>query len=250
MKRLRLCAATRHPESTFWSETLLGQSLRRFPEELRPELVLGFDNQGERRQGLPALYNRWLAECPSDRHLLLIHDDVYLHDPLLEPQLALALERADVVGLAGSRGAPPAAVSWGLHFDAEMKYGGWMISKDFESVKLSGAVSHETRGSAALRTHEPPPVHLGVYGPTPMDCDLLDGVFLALDVDAVRTARVGFDERFSFHLYDIDFCRSARIRQLLLSTWPILITHGSGGAFGTPDWCEAARAYRRKWACA
>lgn len=248
--KARVVSATRLSEKAFWQSSLLGRSLRLFPEELRPELALTFDNDGPAVRGLPRIYNEAIESCPRDRALVFVHDDVYLHDPLLEFHLRSALLAADVVGVAGSLGAPSSAVSWGLHFDEQMKYAGWMRGSGFEGVTLSGAVSHQATSRLPL-LQGAPALQLGIYGSAPLPCHLLDGVLLAVHSSTLQLrSQLRFDERFNFdfHLYDLDFCRAARRENLRLSTWPLLITHGSGGNFGTPEWCAAARAYRRKWA--
>jgi GT2 family glycosyltransferase len=81
----------------------------------------------------------------------------------------------------------------------------------------------------------------------PADCELLDGVFLAARKSALTAKGVLFDPRFDFHFYDMDFCRSARQRGLRLGTWPIGLTHQSGGAFGTEKWNDKYQAYLKKW---
>lgn len=237
--RTRLCAVTRLTHAGFWRESMLGQSLRAFPESLRPELALRFENQGERALGLSAVYNQALESCPSDRHLLLVHDDVWLHDVFLQQRIHEGLQQADVIGLAGSRGSDPRQPSWGLAFNEQLEGVGWQTG---EHTVLSGAVSH---GQPA--PERAPKVRLSLYGPVPHACDLLDGLFLALDVNTVRTRGVRFDEQFAFHFYDLDFCATARLRGLQLSTWPILVTHGSGGNFSSPEWRAAAKLYLGKW---
>jgi hypothetical protein len=76
---------------------------------------------------------------------------------------------------------------------------------------------------------------------------LLDGLFLAVRTQAIKEAGLRFDERFRFHCYDLDFCRSALQRRLRIGTWPIAVTHDSGGAFGSAAFKEGARAYLDKW---
>jgi GT2 family glycosyltransferase len=58
---------------------------------------------------------------------------------------------------------------------------------------------------------------------------------------------VAFDTRFGFHFYDLDFCRTARAQGLRLGTWPIAITHQSGGAFADPRWQSGLQIYLDKW---
>ena len=244
-KRTRLVAASRLSADAFWKGTLLGQSLLAMPDMLRPELALHFDNQGERRLGLSTLYNRALEECPAERWLLFVHDDVYLHDPFIEQRIDEGLQENDILGLAGSRGGDLSEPSWALAFNEKLDGIGW---QDDPRVQRSGFVSHHLEPVQPSST-TPPPVLLSGFGDVPARCDLLDGLFLAVDPVEVRERNVRFDERFAFHFYDLDFCRSALGSGLWLSTWPILVTHGSGGAFGTPAWKDAARLYLDKWQC-
>src|SRR5262249_48166823 len=85
------------------------------------------------------------------------------------------------------------------------------------------------------------------YGTAPRECKLLDGFFLAVDVDRALAANVRFDEQFGFHFYDLDFCRSATAAGLRLGTWPIAVTHARAGSFFTEPWLNAMERYGRKW---
>ena len=87
---------------------------------------------------------------------------------------------------------------------------------------------------------------MSFYGPTPVPCELLDGVFLAARKSTLLDSGVRFDPRFNFHFYDMDFCRSARQAGLTLGTWPIVLTHKSPGNFG-PDWHHGLTIYLEKW---
>jgi hypothetical protein len=249
VKKTRLVAASRMSDYDFWHYSLLGTSLRAIPDVLRPEVALCLDNRedpslGLSSRGLSTLYNRALDECPEDRHLLLIHDDVYLHDIFIETRIDEGLQENDVLGLAGSRGGTLSEPSWALAFDRELDGLGFQSDA---AVTRSGYVSHWA--DVPFSGGRPPPIQLSGYGETPMRCDLLDGLFLAVDVAECKRASVRFDEQFAFHLYDLDFCRSATRKGLWLSTWPILVTHASGGNYGSPAWKAAARLYLEKWDC-
>jgi GT2 family glycosyltransferase len=65
---------------------------------------------------------------------------------------------------------------------------------------------------------------------------------------ALKSKNVRFDPRFKFHCYDIDLCRTALQQGLRIGTWPIAVTHDSGGNFGSESFRQAARAYLDKWA--
>ncbi len=85
------------------------------------------------------------------------------------------------------------------------------------------------------------------YGATPASCELLDGVLLATHRDLLRQRQIRFDERFHFHFYDLDFCRSARQAGARLATWPIAITHQSVGRVGGEAWQAGFADYLDKW---
>lgn len=244
MNRTRLVSATRLDEATFWQTTLLGRSLRMFSKDLLPELCLRFDNFGTRCEGLPKIYNAAIESCPDNRNLLFVHDDVFLHDLYLQHRIEEGLGQFNLVGLAGSRHSDLNEPSWGLAFDRQLIPSHWQTSS---TIRMSGAVSHYL---LKKDLGESPPVpEVWCYGPFPAPCDLLDGLFLAARADLLKDSRVRFDERdaFRFHLYDLDVCRSAGAAGLRLGTWPILVTHGSGGNFDTPEFRTAARAYLDKW---
>jgi GT2 family glycosyltransferase len=79
---------------------------------------------------------------------------------------------------------------------------------------------------------------------------LLDGVLLAARASALLDAGVCFDQRFDFHHYDLDFSRQANAAGLRVGTWPIAVTHASGGAFGSAAWNRSLALYREKWPAA
>jgi GT2 family glycosyltransferase len=230
--KLMLVAATQAAEIRFWDATYLGRSLKRIPESLRPSQLLAFDNTGPNAQGLSKLFNAALDVSDADTNLVFLHDDVYLNDWFLAARVAEALERFDVVGLAGSSNPDLSQPAWGMRFDENLDALGWQ-----PGLVCSGAVNHFDYGCP----------NLSLYGPTPMACSLLDGVFLAVKTSEVKARGVRFDPRFDFHLYDIDFCRSAADKGLRLGTWPIAVTHNSGGDYGSEAFKQAARAYLEKW---
>lgn len=244
---LRLVTATRRDRHRFWTETLLGQSLQLFRKELLPELVIQYDNTegagqtGQRTaEGLPSFYNRVIDATPPNVNLLFVHDDVFIHDVFLIERLREAFRQFDIVGLAGSRSRDLSQPSWAIEFDREtLAPLGWQKHEQF-----AGAVSHQLQPSVDGRHPVP---ELGIYGPLTAKCTLLDGLFLAVRTMPLKKHGIYFDARFDFHHYDIDFCRSCLDKGLDIGTWPILVTHGSGGNFASEPFRESARQYLAKW---
>ncbi|MFG6466615.1 hypothetical protein [Roseateles sp. BYS87W] len=219
-----LVCATRATPEQFWNKAALGLSLRRLTHETRLRPRIYFEN----RRGLPSLYNERLAAEDAAPVLAFIHDDVWLDDFFFFEHTMAAVHAFDVVGVAGNKRRAPMQPSWAfptLQFQWD------------DRANLSGTVSH---GPGPFGT-------LSVFGPVPAECELLDGVLLAAKRDTLRAAHVGFDERFDFHFYDMDFCRTARAAGLRLGTWPIALTHQSEGGYSANGWVETYNKYIAKW---
>jgi GT2 family glycosyltransferase len=223
--KFRIIAATRVPENEFSSGTALGRSLALFPYPFL-ELRLFAAN----RVGLPALYNRMLRESAADPAILVfVHDDIAFQDFFWPNHLVEALRLFDVVGLAGNTQRAPGQPAWRFLNDR--------LEKD-DRAHLSGIVAH---GKAW------PPDYVSYYGPPYQRVKLLDGLLLAAPSEKLLLAGVGFDERFDFHFYDLDFCREAERRGLTLGTCSVSVLHESDGQFGTPAWRAAYARYLEKW---
>lgn len=218
---VQLISATRATQAEFTQKTWLGASLQRLAFDKRIRAQVAFEN----RAGLPQVYNAGLAACADEDIAVFLHDDVRIDDFHLADRLAEALQRYDVVGVVGNRRRLPNQPGWGFVDDQ----GRWDATEN-----LCGAVAH---GEAGRVTR---------FGESPADCELLDGLLLAARVDRLRAAGVQFDPRFRFHLYDLDFCRSARAAGLRLGCWPLAVTHQSAGNFDAA-WREALPLYFGKW---
>lgn len=219
-----LICATRLNAQEFWTRSALGQSLRRLAHERRLTHHITFEN----RRGLPAVYNARIDAPDAAALLVFIHDDVWLDDHFFFDHLTTGLGTMDVVGVAGNRRRVPRQPSWAFP-DTTFEWD--------DEPHLSGTVGHGPH----------PFGKLACFGATPAPCELLDGVMLATHRDLLRSRQVRFDERFDFHFYDMDFCRTARQAGLRLATWPLALTHQSAGRAGSPDWLRNYEAYLAKW---
>jgi GT2 family glycosyltransferase len=226
--RVRVVSATRLGEREFWKTSALGQSLKIWRNDPRVLIDVAYDN----KQGLPTVYNAALGRAAANEAVLFIHDDVWLEDPQWVDKLFVALGRFDVVGVAGNTRRIKGQRSW-----LYTRYEGEGERFWLDHPHLSGSVQHGPR----------PGGEATVYGPAPARCELLDGVFIAVRNDVAARSGVAFDTRFDFHFYDLDFCRTARSRGLTLGTWPVTLTHQSGGAFSSDGWKQGLARYQRKW---
>jgi hypothetical protein len=222
---VKVVCATRESPERFYTATATGRSLALY--RVAPRDVLLFANN---TRGLPAVYNEAIASCALEPAVLVfVHDDVHLCDFYWQSKLLQGLARFDVVGLAGNKRRVPRQPAWAFVDDKFT----WDAREH-----LSGVVGH---GKAF------PPSNLSIFGQPGQQVKLLDGVFLAARSSVLIERGVRFDERFAFHLYDMDFCRTCEEAALQLGTWSISLIHESGGNFGSASWRAGYAAYLDKW---
>jgi GT2 family glycosyltransferase len=221
---INIVSATRLSEVDFWNTSALGISLERLAHDKRFAARVTFAN----RRGLPEIYNEHILAGDSGDILIFIHDDVWIDDYFLADRVIEGLRNYDIIGIAGNRRRVQNQPAWAF-VDSKFTW-------DDKSY-LTGAVAHGKNPFGAI----------SFYGTAPAECEFLDGVFLAGKTETLKGNRILFDPRFDFHFYDMDFCRTARQHGLRLGTWPICLTHQSGGSFGTQQWGQKYRAYIEKW---
>ena len=221
---IEVVSATRLQEGDFWKRSPLGLSLRRLAHDARLIPRVTFANS----RGLPEIFNARIKAPDAAEMLAFVHDDVWIDDYFLADRVAEGCRTFDVIGVAGNRRRVQNQPAWAF-MDANFTWD--------EKVNLSGSVAHGANPFGAI----------SFFGPVPAECKLLDGVFLAARRSALVLNSVLFDPRFDFHFYDMDFCRSAEEKGLRLGTWPICLTHQSGGAFGSPRWRDKYSLYLGKW---
>lgn len=222
--KVEIISATRLPAEDFWAKSALGMSLRRLSYDNRLSPRISVSNT----RGLPYIYNEGISAADPSSIVVLVHDDVWIDDYFLHQRLTEGLGVYDVIGVAGNRRRSRGQPAWAF------------IGPDLtwdDKANLSGAVAHGKYPFGAVK----------YFGEAPADCELLDGVFLAAKQSALTDNEVFFDPRFDFHFYDMDFCRSARLKNLRLGTWPICLTHQSVGAFRSEPWQKGYQTYLEKW---
>lgn len=221
---IEIVSATRMSQDEFLNKSALGLSLQRIGQEKRIAACVAFANG----RGLPKIYNSRITAGDNVEALVFMHDDVWIDDYFLVDRVLEGLKTYDVIGVVGNRRSVKGQAGWAA-VDAK--------SASEEAKNLSGAIAHG----------KDPFGPVSFFGPTPADVEFIDGVFIAARKSVLNEKGVFFDTRFDFHFYDVDFCRTARQHGLRIGTWPICLTHQSGGAYGTPQWTENYKVYKDKW---
>ena len=166
-------------------------------------------------QSLAINYNAGIfyAKDADYNIIVFVHDDVSIEDKFLAKKLKKAMETHDVVGLAG-------ATSFKLT-DPSSGYNLWhLISKDGLDNSWTGMVAHPGPGGLIQMTN---------FGPSPRDCKLIDGLFMAVKLKSIAGAMFDETSPSKWHFYDLDFCLTAAEQGLKITTWPIWVVHGSPG---------------------
>ncbi len=212
--------ATRDSMEQFKQHSLLVKSLIKVQSMCQVRLHVTAQN----RDSLALAYNAAIDQVAPEDILIFVHDDVSIDDWFFCQRLTDALQRFDIIAVAGNTRRQPRQESWIINPD----------DRKHDMQFISGAIFHGKQT-----------VHY--FGPCPAAIKLLDGVFIACRAKTLQSSGVRFDPQFRFHFYDTDFSRSCEQAGLSMGTWPIALTHLSAGKWQTPEWDEAFQAYLAKW---
>jgi hypothetical protein len=233
MKQVLLVTATRAKTLKEFEQRPIWPSLHILCDKRYDKVEFDFEIVKDNTSGLPEVYNRFLIEKNKDKIVLFVHDDLEIHDLSLVEKLNES--KWDITGLAGAG-----------QFEFQDK-NLWHICAPRET--LSGSVTHPLAQQVGNEIHVDPNRRLStLFGPTPQRCLVLDGLFLAVNVDRAIETGWRFDERHYFHHYDIASCLSANEKKLKMGTYPIFVVHhGLGNSFFTPEWEESNKIFKENW---
>jgi hypothetical protein len=176
----------------------------------------------ENKEGLPKVYNKFISDKFSNKKVIFVHDDVLIEDLFWEEKLDLGFEKYNVVGLAGSKKC-----------NLDSPVSAWHIMS--EKQDYLGEVSH-SKDKITWTT---------VFGPTNSRALILDGLFIAVDVQKMLETNTKFDERFDFHHYDITFCLNANKNKVKMGVIPLKATHfGLGDSMNSIAWTQSAEKFK------
>lgn len=179
----------------------------------------------ENKVGLSSVYNKFLNSKYESKIVVFAHDDLTIgyHITTLRRELNIAHNKFDIVGLAG-------ATKMHLSYPTL-----WHLMQK----GASGSVGHSNSGMNQMSN----------YGPCPARCIIIDGLFISVNVEKIIKAGHKFDERFTFHHYDLDFCIQADKCNLKIGTWPIWLTHLSPGLWSLDDvsWKNSNNLFCQKY---
>tara|TARA_R110002110_G_scaffold387507_1_gene599478 strand:- start:209 stop:913 length:705 start_codon:yes stop_codon:yes gene_type:complete len=166
------------------------------------------DIKQSNKEGLTSVYNNFLKKYKDKDTIIFVHDDVFIDSVDFINTVNDFLHNKDfaVVGLAGGSNVQ------------KKKPFLWHLATKKETQ--SGIVFHPYKG-----VNFPT-----IFGPTPKEVAVLDGLFLAVNVKKLQENNITFDEKITgFHQYDMKFCVDCKKAGLKLTTAPINVIHNSPG---------------------
>lgn len=223
MKKVTIVSATKKNQLEFFENAPLSFFLKKFVSIGNKEFDIDFHIEYENKAGLGIIYNKYIKMFNDNRILVFVHDDVFIEDAFFCEKLNSAVEHFDIVGLAGTK-------KYSLSSPAV-----WHNSpKD----AFTGAVAHFHQNKTWMTC----------FGTMPSKCLIVDGLFMAINLETVKAKNLLFDEQFLFHHYDMDFCLQAFNKVLITGTWPIWVTHCSIGEYRNDKiWYESEKLFINKW---
>lgn len=177
------------------------------------------------KEGLPKVYNSYINSENNGKKIIFAHHDLIIEDLFFFEKMEDAFTMYDIVGLAGAKTC-----------DLNSKTPAWHLMS--ERKDHVGEVCHSD-----MKTF-----WTTVFGPTPSRALILDGLFIAVDVNKLLETNTKFDEDFTFHHYDITFCLIANKNKLKMGVYPIKVTHyGLGTSMMTNEWTESSLKFIKKY---
>ena len=231
MKKIYIVSATSKQNK---EDTLIWESIKKLIDcniigENDYEIVVG------NHEGLATLYNKYLTPEHINDYVIFVHDDVTIEDINLKEKLIQGFSVSPILGVAGCDSP--------LHLNRPPL---WHLLGDKEHLK--GEVSHYITLENDVGNDPLAPSMTTQFGVPWGNVVLLDGVFIAVDVEKIFEV-LKFDESCpaKFHFYDLNFCAEAASKQIGMRVTTIRIIHKSHGLEHlTDDWTSGAEYFMQK----
>lgn len=224
MKNIHIVSCTRAKNQNEFEKRPLGKSLKKIKKLYTTEQITStivYDN----KRGLSENYNEFLTAKYKDSIVLFVHDDVILDTVFLYEHLNKS--PFVVTGLAGARDFKR------LQNDTQPA---WHLMTERESYH--GEVKHLHNDI----------IYTTVFGKTFGSVSVIDGVFIAVNVEKILNTKARFNETYNFHHYDIAFCIECLKEKVTIGVMPINIIHyGLGDSMLTQEWVNSSKIFLNEY---
>jgi hypothetical protein len=223
MKRIYLVTATKAKTEEDFKKRPIYKSLEKL-YHLYTRDEFEFEVIKDNKEGLSTVYNRYITEKYKDDIVLFVHDDVIIPDMFLVDHLRKS--PYTVTGLAGS-----------ALINLQTDKCAWHLMSQREHLR--GEVRHINKDGVIWTT---------VFGSTIGSVVVIDGLFIAVNVEKILKTKVRFNEEFKFHHYDLAFCQECVNNNVSVGVLPIDAIHfGLGDSMLTQDWENSNKKFIEKY---
>ena len=213
-KRIFLVTATKAKTEEEFKKRPIAKSLEKLCN-IYDLTQFDFHVEKNNKNGLSSVYNKFLTEEHKNDIVLFVHDDVIISDLFLVEHLRKS--PYTVTGLAGT-----------TSYNIASQKCAWHLMSKREDWR--GEVRHIKDNN----------IWTSVFGRTPSNASLIDGLFIAVNIENILKTQARFNEQFKFHCYDLAFCIECERNNVSCGVLPISVIHyGLGDSMLTKEWEEA-----------
>ena len=217
-KRIYLVTATRAKTEEEFKKRPIAKSLEKLCD-MYDLTQFDFTVVKDNKEGLSTVYNRYLVEEHKNDIILFVHDDLILDTLFIVEHLRKS--PYVVTGLAGARSTDLSVQKCAWH----------LMSRREEQL---GEVKHIKDGV----------IWSSVFGPTVGQASVLDGLFLAVNVEEILKTEARFNTEFNWHHYDIAFAQECFKHNVTMGVLPINVIHyGLGDSMLTQEWKNSNKKF-------
>lgn len=220
MKKVTLVTCTRAKTTEEFEKRPIYKSIEKLSFIYKPK-EFDFEICKDNKKGLSEVYNSFIIDPKFTNDILLfVHDDIEIKDLFLVETLNES--PYTVTGLAGTKTANlNSAAAWHLMSDRQ---------------HFVGEVMHVKENN----------IWTTVFGPSQSRALLIDGLFMAINIEHIINTSIRFNEKFKFHHYDLSFCLECNKQKVPVGVMPIaVIHHGLGDSMMTEDWRNSADEFQK-----
>lgn len=218
-KRVYLVTATRAKTEEEFKKRPIYKSLYKL-YEMYERYDFEFDVVRDNKEGLSTIYNRYLTIEHKNDIVLFVHDDLIIDTVFLVDHLRKS--PYTVTGLAGARSINLKAEKCAWH----------MMCQPDQAI---GEVKHIKDGN----------IWTTVFGPSVGQAAVIDGLFIAVNVEKILETKARFNTVFNWHHYDLAFSQECYKHNVSVGVMPINVIHyGLGDSMLTLDWEESNKKFK------
>lgn len=196
-------------------------------------------------RGLSELYNSILDDTTYTNeydYIIFLHDDIWINDVFIFDKIDKLSENGDIIGVCGGKAWSTKGMNKSMPI---------IWTRASQSKGMSGFMIHAPQASFYKPQrdcfYDNKTFFSSGYGDSPSQVLTIDGCFMCFTKNAIAKG-VRFDNQFDFHFYDIDMCFSAYVKNIKITTAPILLSHESMGYSALqPEFMEAQEKFLKKW---